>query len=173
MLTLSEVNGVTILACSDCKHSMQIESWQKVAHKCAVTKQTETYVPEDFDQETYNERIKQYLASRRSRPVESVMRQPVTRPPRAVRKPMGLGDRVEQALTAVGITKERYQEVKEAIGLPPGCDCEIRKQWLNRLGERLGDAARNAAEAIFPKKEVKLEAKPCCGKKKGPISPRE
>jgi hypothetical protein len=64
---------------------------------------------------------------------------------------MGLGDRVEQALTAVGITQQSYQELKSAIGLPPGCNCETRKRWLNKLGEKLGDAAKAAAEAVSPK----------------------
>jgi len=45
-------------------------------------------------------------------------------------KPKGLGDRVEQALTAIGITKER---VEEWVG--PECGCEERKQKLNRIGE--------------------------------------
>jgi hypothetical protein len=48
-----------------------------------------------------------------------------------------LGDRVESALTAVGVTKERWQGVRAAVGLPPGCNCNARKQWINKLDERL------------------------------------
>lgn len=42
---------------------------------------------------------------------------------------MQLGDRVERALSAAGITQDR---VKHWVG---DCNCEDRKQRLNRLGE--------------------------------------
>ena len=41
----------------------------------------------------------------------------------------GLGDQVELALTAVGITQERVQK-----WLGPVCRCPERKEKLNRLG---------------------------------------
>jgi len=52
----------------------------------------------------------------------------VSRQPAKV-KPKGLGDHVEQALTAVGITSER---VEKWLGRP--CNCKKRKEKLNRLG---------------------------------------
>lgn len=42
---------------------------------------------------------------------------------------MGLGDVIERALSSIGITKSR---VEKWIGAP--CNCEERKQKLNRLG---------------------------------------
>ncbi len=42
---------------------------------------------------------------------------------------MLLGDRIEQALTLVGVTKERVEHL-----LGPGCNCTDRKERLNRLG---------------------------------------
>lgn len=44
-------------------------------------------------------------------------------------RPTGLGDRVESALSLVGITSER---VSEWIGEP--CNCDIRREKLNALG---------------------------------------
>jgi len=48
-------------------------------------------------------------------------------------KKPGLGDRVAQALAAVGITKER---VSKALGKP--CGCAKRQRRLNDIGRRLG-----------------------------------
>lgn len=47
-------------------------------------------------------------------------------------KSLGLGDRMEQALTSVGITKER---VEAWLGEP--CRCPERKEKLNQLGRWL------------------------------------
>lgn len=49
----------------------------------------------------------------------------------------GLGDNVEFALTAIGITKER---VSNWLGAP--CNCEGRKQKLNKLGKWAASFAR-------------------------------
>lgn len=46
-----------------------------------------------------------------------------------VQREQGLGDKVERALTAVGITKQR---VTRWVGRE--CGCEERKERLNRLG---------------------------------------
>jgi hypothetical protein len=46
----------------------------------------------------------------------------------------GLGDRTEQLLASLGVTKERYVEAKKRFGLPPTCDCPERREWLNRVG---------------------------------------
>jgi hypothetical protein len=50
----------------------------------------------------------------------------------------GLGDYTEQMLSTIGVTKDRYAAVKEAFGLAPTCDCEVRKAWLNKVGAWLG-----------------------------------
>jgi hypothetical protein len=47
----------------------------------------------------------------------------------------GLGDALASVLSGIGITQERYSEVKEMFGLPPGCSCLERQEWLNRVGE--------------------------------------
>lgn len=63
----------------------------------------------------------------------------------------GLGDRIEQALTAVGVTQDRWREFKGAMGLPKTCNCNARKKWLNQLGEAFGKTARDAVDALWPK----------------------
>ena len=50
----------------------------------------------------------------------------------------GLGDWAEEALAKLGITEERYVEIKKACGLPPKCGCSKRKRWLNKVGKYLG-----------------------------------
>ncbi len=50
----------------------------------------------------------------------------------------GLGDRLELYLKSVGVTEDRYKEVKEKFGLPPKCGCAKRKRWLNAVGSHLG-----------------------------------
>lgn len=54
----------------------------------------------------------------------------------AVRKPgkNGWGDKVETFLQGLGITPERYVDIKEKFGLPPTCNCAGRKEWLNQVG---------------------------------------
>lgn len=46
----------------------------------------------------------------------------------------GLGDKVEKLLTSVGITEDRYKQIKQMFGLPPRCNCRQRKEWLNKVG---------------------------------------
>lgn len=48
---------------------------------------------------------------------------------------LGLGDYTEQLLAAVGVTKERYKQVKEIFGLAPECRCEKVQKWLNRVSD--------------------------------------
>jgi hypothetical protein len=44
-----------------------------------------------------------------------------------------LGDRIEQGLASMGITKENYASAKEAFGLLPDCNCKGRKILLNEI----------------------------------------
>lgn len=60
-----------------------------------------------------------------------------------------LGDWVESRLKSIGVTKESYQAVKAAMGLPPTCDCDERKEWLNQLGEKFGVAAKAAWSKLW------------------------
>lgn len=50
----------------------------------------------------------------------------------------GLGDRLERELTRMGITQDRYKEIKKRFGFPPTCSCDKRKEWLNRVGNWIG-----------------------------------
>lgn len=61
---------------------------------------------------------------------------PVVRPEARVKKPSkyGWGDAVTVALKSIGITEERYKEVKQMFGLPPTCGCPQRREWLNKVG---------------------------------------
>ena len=47
----------------------------------------------------------------------------------------GLGDTTEKILRSMGITKERYVEIKQLFGLQPICNCDARREWLNKVGE--------------------------------------
>lgn len=47
----------------------------------------------------------------------------------------GLGDYTEAMLQSIGVTKERYQAAKQLFGLSPTCDCDQRKEWLNRVSD--------------------------------------
>lgn len=69
---------------------------------------------------------------------------PVASPiPRPAPKQRGLGDTIERALRAAGITPERWQWYRDQllgyVGIEPpkGCGCKRRRRWLNRLGERI------------------------------------
>ena len=44
-------------------------------------------------------------------------------------KSKGLGDSVEKVLNSIGVTQERF---KSWFGLK-GCNCDERKQWLNKI----------------------------------------
>ena len=46
----------------------------------------------------------------------------------------GWGDNVTKALKKIGITEDRYKEVKAMFGLPPTCGCPQRREWLNKVG---------------------------------------
>lgn len=46
-----------------------------------------------------------------------------------------LGDFTERQLRKLGITKERYVEVKKLFGLSPICHCDKRKEWLNKVSD--------------------------------------
>jgi len=49
-----------------------------------------------------------------------------------------LGDKIESALAAVGVTKDRWVSVKSLLGLPATCRCDARQTWLNQLDANLG-----------------------------------
>ena len=61
-----------------------------------------------------------------------------------------LGDRLKAALEAVGFSEEVYREVKSSLGFAPTCHCDGRRQWLNRLDEKLqlGERLTAFKEAI-------------------------
>jgi hypothetical protein len=59
-----------------------------------------------------------------------------------------LGDRIESALQGVGVTKDLWIAFKAAMGLPATCNCDARKQYLNSLGDELGEVARKAVASI-------------------------
>lgn len=44
----------------------------------------------------------------------------------------GLGDALESFLASHGVSKEWYIEFKNKYGYPPTCDCDERKEWLNK-----------------------------------------
>lgn len=69
-------------------------------------------------------------------------------PPKVVSHRL-LGDRLEEVLGGVGITKERWIAIKVKFGGPPTCGCNARQEWLNKFGEEAGKAARNAVASVI------------------------
>lgn len=61
---------------------------------------------------------------------------------------MAFGDDLENWLASLGITKERWGAAKQALGLPPTCSCEARKQWLNRASSILHAKVQDLARAV-------------------------
>lgn len=59
-------------------------------------------------------------------------------------RPVMVGDLVERALTAVGITQPLVERLTRTGGKPGGCGCESRKRWMNEAGVRLQLKARDA-----------------------------
>lgn len=59
-----------------------------------------------------------------------------------------LGDDLEHALSAIGITQERWRAAKAQLGLPPTCNCDKRKAWLNRASVMLQANASKLSEAL-------------------------
>lgn len=58
-------------------------------------------------------------------------------------QPFALGDAVERALSALGVTKERVEQWTRTAGEPGGCGCAARQRWLNEAGFRAQRALRN------------------------------
>jgi hypothetical protein len=67
--------------------------------------------------------------------------------PPKVWQPIMVGDLVEQALTSVGITKERVEKLTRTEGKPGGCGCGARKKWMNEQGAKVQHAIRDAGMA--------------------------
>jgi len=53
-------------------------------------------------------------------------------PKRSAKSPQ-LGDRLESLLKKVGITEEKYRELKVMAGFSPTCNCPQRHRFLNKL----------------------------------------
>lgn len=60
-----------------------------------------------------------------------------------------IGDWVEAHLSMIGMTKEKWIEIKTAVGAAPTCDCDERKEWLNRVGTKFGNAVKNSFTKIW------------------------
>lgn len=48
-----------------------------------------------------------------------------------------VGDTFEDVLNRLGITQERWLTLKGLLQDDPKCNCEARKQWLNKTGAAL------------------------------------
>jgi hypothetical protein len=68
-----------------------------------------------------------------------------------------LGDWLESKLSAIGITKDRYTAFKQQFGMPPTCDCDKRREWLNQFGESFGAEASAALKKLFRRRQVAAE----------------
>jgi hypothetical protein len=61
----------------------------------------------------------------------------------------GLGNLVESTLEKYGVTKDRWVEFKKRLGLPATCNCDRRKEYLNKLGAEFGEKAKNAVSSLL------------------------
>lgn len=64
-------------------------------------------------------------------------------------QPIMVGDLVEKALTAIGITQERAEKLTRTAGKPGGCGCGSRKTWLNEKGVAVQKAIREMAKKVY------------------------
>ena len=48
----------------------------------------------------------------------------------------------ESLLASIGITQDRYKEAKAFLGLAPTCNCDGRREWMNRASKWLKDKLR-------------------------------
>jgi hypothetical protein len=85
--------------------------------------------------------------------------------PRTVRQVPLLGDRIEAALTSIGITKERWGEFTKKHKIPGCGGCDKRQSDLNAIDEwfrnaatELGSAAVEAISKIWM--PIRLKKKP-------------
>ena len=60
-----------------------------------------------------------------------------------------LGDWVETQLTRIGLTKEKWVEIKAEHGLPPTCECTERQEWLNQVGTKFGAAIKTTFSKLW------------------------
>jgi hypothetical protein len=160
MITLKEDNGAWVAECPFCAWKMSQAKHTKTRHVCKSTGETYTYVPPDWESRPHEDRNNVYS---KKPPASSLPVQEETAPPpKAPRRippkrtrgsakvaALGLGDRVESALQIAGITKDRWAAFKATMGLPATCNCDARKQYLNKLGEELGESARKAVASLF------------------------
>jgi hypothetical protein len=58
------------------------------------------------------------------------------------------GDDLENLLQAVGIFKEDWVALKHKIGLPPHCNCEARRVWLNKASAHLQVQVNKLKQAL-------------------------
>lgn len=42
------------------------------------------------------------------------------------------GTYAQRFLSGIGVTEDRYKDLKAAIGLPPDCSCKARAEWMNQ-----------------------------------------
>lgn len=60
--------------------------------------------------------------------------------------PKLLGDKVESGLKSLGITEHTYRDFKVFIGLSDNCNCEGRKESLNKLDARVREGVKHLKE---------------------------
>lgn len=68
-------------------------------------------------------------------------------PPVKKWKPILVGDLVEKALTAIGVTQPLVERLTKSSNKPGGCGCSRRKKWMNEQGIKAQVAIRNAAHS--------------------------
>ena len=59
-----------------------------------------------------------------------------------------VGDLVEKALTAVGITKPLVEKLTRTEGKPGGCGCAGRQKWMNAKGVEIQKQAQAGILAV-------------------------
>lgn len=77
-------------------------------------------------------------------------------------RPEGLGDLAEEFFSYCGLTKETYLGLKGGLGLMTTCNCDTRKDWLNKFGEAtgIGDAASKFSDWLLDRHRKANTRKP-------------
>jgi len=115
----------------------------------------ESVIPDSYTVNVVDEKTKKRVTLRSNLPV---------RAPRNRTPPKGLGDAVESALTAVGITSARVE-----AWLGKKCNCKSRKEKLNKLSKWASRVLTVKAEDVSVHED---SFERIVGKERDPVAPR-
>jgi hypothetical protein len=130
MLKVEQTAEGWTATCPRCGWEMKQTSHIPTRHRCQTTGEIITYIPPDWE-------------SRKRETGTRVFRNEPVAPPAPK-----LGDSLQEFFESHGITEEWYSGFKEQFGLPPGCGCKKRRDWLNQTAEAHPQIANFGAKLL-------------------------